>query len=491
MIKNPAHSLPVLLVDNDEISCEMMALTLREADISNVICLSDSHRVLRFLHEQGAALVLMDPLMPHMPDHELLARIRRDSPGTQIVVISDENKLSQAVEYVKLGAIDYLCKPVEANRLIACVQNALGMNVPQSEVNSLKKYPMEDLLDNPAAFAAIKTRSSKMRMLFHYAELINCSPQPVLITGETGVGKELMARAVHCLSCSRGEFISINVAGLDDATFSDTLFGHKKGAFTGADSAREGLVSRAAGGTLLLDEIGDLDDRSQIKLLRLLQENEYYAVGSDTIQKNSARIVVATNHDLKERISAKRFRSDLYYRLRIHQIHIPPLRERPEDIPLLLDHFVREAARDYQATPPRIAPSAVSYLLGWSFPGNVRELKSMVYDAVARHPERELTAQSFDAQREETPAAVSVISSNSPLEFSIDALFGHFPTFHEIEEYLIDEALRRSTGNLNLAASMLGITRQTISNRLKSRSSPAKRPPTEQSQLPSLFNRSS
>lgn len=468
------RGLPVLLVDDDETGCEMMALTLRKSGVENVIAINDSRQALSFLRERCAALVLLDLLMPHISGHELLGMIRVDCPGTPVVVISGANELSMAVECMKLGAVDYLSKPVEASRLSACVLNVLRMNALQNEVRSLKKYLLEDTLDNPEAFEEIRTRSGKMRALFQYAEVIACSPQPVLITGETGVGKELMARALHRLSGVSGEFVSVNVAGLDDATFSDTLFGHKKGAFTGADSARQGLVSRAAGGSLFLDEIGDMEDRSQIKLLRLLQENEYYPVGSDMVQRSSARVLVATNQNLKERISTRLFRRDLYYRLCTHHIHIPPLRERPEDIPLLLDHFIREACRDYQISPPPIALSAVAHLLGQSLFGNARELKAMVYDALARHGEGELTAQSFGVLNEELAPSGDEALSTGSAGFAIDALFGHFPSFHEIEEYLIDEALRRSGSNLNLAASMLGITRQTISNRLKLRVTPAK-----------------
>ena len=306
-----------------------------------------------------------------------------------------------------------------------------------------------------------------MRALFQYTEVIACSKQPILITGETGVGKELMARAVHDLSGVGGEFISINVAGLDDTTFSDTLFGHKKGAFTGADQSRDGLITRAAGGTIFLDEIGDLEERSQIKLLRLLQEGEYYPVGSDVLKKTTARIVAVTNHNLPERVTEKLFRRDLYYRLCTHEIHIPPLRDRSEDIPLLFDHFLNEAALSYDKKIPEFSVSAVSHLLGWSFPGNVRELKAMVYDAVARHTEGELTARSFCGHKGDRPAVPSGFASECSLEYSIDALFGHFPTVDEIKEYLIDEALRRTAGNPNIAAAMLGITRQTISNRKK------------------------
>lgn len=473
MLESRTTHLPVLIVDDDETTCSILALTLREAGINNVHTISDSRKVLPFLQEHGAALVLLDLVMPHMWGQELLGIIRSDYPAIQIVVISGANKLSAAVDCMKLGALDYLSKPVEVNRLIACVNNALTINAMQGELLSLKKRLLEDSLDHPAAFEKIKTRCSKMRALFQYTEVIARPPHTILISGETGVGKELMAQAVHRLSGVGGEFVSVNVAGLDDTTFSDALFGHKKGAFTGADQAREGLISRAAGGTLFLDEIGDLEERSQIKLLRLLQEGEYYPVGSDKLNKSTARIVAATNHNLPDRVAQKLFRPDLLYRLSMNNINIPPLRERPEDIPLLFEHFLSEAALSYHKNPPSVSVSAVSHLLGWRFPGNVRELKAMVYEAVARHAEGELTAESFGCHKGEISAAACGSSSNNSSELTIDTFFGHFPTFHEIEEYLIDEALRRSAGNLNLAAAMLGITRQTIANRRKSGGTPA------------------
>jgi len=463
-----AH-LPVLLVDDDKTGCSMMALTLKEAGIKNVHCISDSRDVLPFLQEHGASLVLLDLMMPHLTGQELLGAIRRDYPDIQVVVISGSNELNLAVECMKMGALDYLNKPVEANRLIACVKNTLRISSMQGELLSLKKRMLGDLLVHPSAFAEIKTHSGKMRALFQYAEVIAVSPQPVLITGETGVGKELMAKAVHHLSGVRGEFVSVNVAGLDDTTFSDTLFGHKKGAFTGADQAREGLIASAANGTLFLDEIGDLEERSQIKLLRLLQEGEYYQVGSDALKKTTARIIAVTNKNLPEQVASKHFRMDLYYRLRTHEIHVPPLRERYEDIPLLLDHFLHEAALMYHKKTPTVSLNALSLLLRWSFPGNIRELNAMVHDAVARNNGEELTPQSFgDINRnEDIQADHGTVAVNSETRHPIYSILGRFPTLSEIEDYHIQEALRRTSGNYNMAAAMLGITRQTINNRKK------------------------
>jgi two-component system, NtrC family, response regulator HydG len=460
-------NLPVLLVDDDDSICNLMALMLREAGIKNVQSINDSRHVLPFLQEHGASLVLLDLNMPYLSGHDLLRAIRREHPGIQVVVISGANELNIAVECMKLGALDYLSKPVEGTRLIACVLNALRINAMQGELLSLKKRFLEDSLEHPDLFAAIITRNNKMRALFQYAEVIARSPHPILITGETGVGKELVAQAVHRLSGVSGEFVSVNVAGLDDATFSDVLFGHKKGAYTGADQAREGLICRAAGGTLFLDEIGDLEEKSQIKLLRLLQEGEYYSVGSDLLKKTTAHIVAATNRNLAERVAVNLFRRDLLYRLSMHTIQIPPLRERPEDIPLLLNHFLNEAAPAYNKARPAVAADVLPHLLGWGFPGNVRELRAMVFDAVARHTGGNLSASAFGQHLEEPCYGLGVTASQAVPERNIEMIFGHFPTVHEAEEYLIEEALRRSAGNCNVAAAMLGITRQTIANRRK------------------------
>ena len=489
MLESHSSHPMVLLVDDDETGCTMMALTLRRAGVRNVHTISDSREVLPFLQEHGAALVLLDLVMPYLSGYELLNTIRCDYPGIQVVVVSGVDELGKAVECMKHGATDYLSKPFEVNRLIACVNNALVAYAMQGELQSLKRRMFDDSLDHPTAFEAIKTKSSKMRASFQYTEVIACSPQPVLITGETGVGKELLAQAVHHLSAVKGEFVSVNAAGLDDATFADTLFGHKKGAFTGADQAREGLIACAAGGTLFLDEIGDLEERSQIKLLRLLQEGEYYPVGSDILKKTTAHIVVATNHNLLERIAEKLFRRDLYYRLCTHEIYLPTLRERAEDIPILLEHFIQEAALIYKKNPPTVAVSAVSHLQGLSFPGNVRELKAMVYDAMARDTEGELTAQSFGGGKNEMLAVTGMATSTGSTVHSIDDLFGHFPKFHEVEEYLISEAMRRSEGNINSAAAMLGITRQTISNRRKRAGSTVKTMNANIPSIGSLFER--
>jgi transcriptional regulator with GAF, ATPase, and Fis domain len=323
-------------------------------------------------------------------------------------------------------------------------------------------------LEHPAAFDAIITTSKKMRSIFQYIEVIAKSDQPILVTGETGVGKELIARAIGSLSGRKGNFVTVNAAGLDDNMFSDTLFGHKKGAFTGADQPRDGLICTAAGGTLFLDEIGDLNETSQIKLLRLIQEQEFYPVGSDVLKKTDARLIVVTNKDLTSLIASNKFRKDLYYRLCAHQIHVPPLRERREDIPLLLDHFLEKASRSLNKPTPVPSREVTALLSTCHFEGNVRELHAMVSDAVARHTSGLLTLDCFVglAGKECSPPNAELFAPSKAVDDILYAFFGRFPTLKEMEDYLTASALSLTSGNQRSAAMLLGIARQTLSKRL-------------------------
>jgi len=357
---------------------------------------------------------------------------------------------------------------LESDDLLSAANDPLTFDTLQQEASSLKEYLLGDRLEHAEAFKEIKTCSRRMRAVFQYTEIVARSPQAILITGETGVGKELFARAIHRISGVRGMFVSINVAGLDDAMFSDTLFGHKRGAFTGADLCRDGLVSKASNGTLFLDEIGDLNELSQVKLLRLLQEREYYPVGADLVKTSNARILLATNVDMQERIREGRFRNDLYYRLCSHQIKIPALRERREDIRVLLEAFAKEAAKHFRRKLPTIDPELVSALEEHDFSGNVRELQARVNDAVARNEDGVLTLADFPGISAPSKSSDDNFGETKPPSDGIYTLFGRLPTFREIEDYLIVEAMKVAEGNYAAAASILGVTRQTISKRLKS-----------------------
>jgi DNA-binding NtrC family response regulator len=260
------------------------------------------------------------------------------------------------------------------------------------------------------------------------------------------------------------------VAGLDDTMFSDTLFGHTRGSFTGADRPREGLITRAAGGTLFLDEIGDLTMASQVKLLRLLQDGSFYPLGADRPGQSQARIVVATNCNVAGSVNAGTFRKDLYYRLRTHQVTLPPLRERLGDLPLLIHHFVEKAAQALGKPVPVVPRALFQLLRTYRFPGNVRELEALVFDAVARHQGATLSLHSF---KEDTAGALQLPESQPQIDGCGSALAALFPdplpTLTETEEALITEALRRADGNQGVAAGLLGISRQALNKRLTRR----------------------
>jgi len=367
------------------------------------------------------------------------------------------------------SAFDYILKPVEKSRLIGGVKRAVELRELQRENQMLKAHVLSDRLEQPESFSKIITTSAAMRAIFQYIEAIANSPRPVLITGETGVGKELIARAVHTISSRAGAFVAVNVASLDDQVFADTLFGHHKGAFTDAREARRGLIEQAAGGTLFLDEIGDLSIASQIKLLRLLQEGEYFPIGSDVAKPSDARIVVATNQDLNALQLSGQFRKDLYYRLCNHQIHIPPLRQRREDLAVLVAHFLEKAAKALNKKKPTPPEELITLLSAYHFPGNIRELESMIFDAVSSHTSGKLSMDAFKSHimdKKQLPSNIDLTATN-PAEGLQISFSDQLPTLKEIEKILIDEAMKRSNGNQSIAALSLGLSRQALNKRLK------------------------
>jgi two-component system, NtrC family, nitrogen regulation response regulator GlnG len=469
MPQTDVSRLPVLLVDDEPQLLRSASVALRASGITRVVTLEDSRAVLPLLAEQEVGVIVLDLTMPHLSGQVLLEHLTTDYPDVPVMVMTATNDLETAVQCMQAGAIDYLVKPVETNRLVASVRRALEVRALQAEVLSLKERLLTETPPHREAFAEIITQSKAMHAIFRYIEAIAHSPQPVLITGETGTGKELVARALHRLAGGRGEFVAVNVAGLDDTMFSDTLFGHTKGAFTGADQPRDGLITQATDGTLFLDEIGDLAPASQVKLLRLLQDGTYYPLGADRPRQSRARIVVATNYDIAQRVSAELFRKDLYYRLRAHHIQIPPLRARREDIPLLINHVLEKAAQALHKPTPT-PPLALHRLLQtYAFPGNVRELEAMVFDAVARHQGGILSLQSFKAAIGAGPPTAEDGAEPATL-MSLSTLFpDRLPTLSEAQAALIAEALRRAEGNQGLAAGMLGLSRQALNKRLTRR----------------------
>ena len=464
-------SKPILLVDDEQPWLRSLSLTLREATgISNIIKCSDSREVLDLLRQTEVSLILLDLMMPYFSGQDLLTMITKDYPQIPVIVLSGLNQVDTAVNCMQLGAFDYYVKTVEKERLITGIQRAFTFKEMQDENVKLKTRFLEDHLEHPEAFAKIKTRSKKMRAVLQYCEAVADSSEPILITGESGVGKELVARAIRCIRCPEGPWVALNVAGLDDNVFSDTLFGHVRGAFTGADRERRGMIEEAAGGTLFLDEIGDLSHASQIKLLRLLQEGEYFPLGSDAQRKVKAKLIFATNHDLALKKEEGTFRKDLYYRLNAHNVKVPPLRERFEDLPLLIDEFLNEAAASFGKKTPT-APKELATLLSiYNFPGNVRELRSMIFNAVSMHKSHVLSLDTFKDQIGYTKNDIIPHDAMEYLEAGMSSQLAfpdRLPNLDEAGTQLVSEAMRRANGNQTIAATLLGITRQALAKRLK------------------------
>lgn len=456
----------VLLVDDEASFLRSLSIMLeRSGGISNLHRCDDSRQVMEILQQQNIGLVLLDLTMPHLSGQQLLEMITEQHPDIAVIIISGLNQVESAVACLQQGAFDYFVKTSEEGRLIEGVKRAIRMQQMKRENQALSQRILNNSLEHPEVFEAIISRSNQMRALFQYLESVAPSNQPLLICGESGTGKELMARAAHQLSNRNGPLVTVNVAGLDDNVFADTLFGHQRGAFTGAERSRAGLIEEAAGGTLFLDEIGDLSMASQVKLLRLLQEGEYYPLGSDRPKRIRARVIVATHQNLQQQQIDGHFRRDLYYRLCTHKIEIPPLRQRKEDLPLLLDHFLAQAAEEMSKAVPSYSPELPLLLSNYHFPGNLRELRALVFDAVSRHRSHMLSMEVFRQVigQDHAPIEVSVDTSQ-PVSFNSES---PLPTLAQMDSLLVEEALRRADNNQSLAARLLGISQPALSKRLK------------------------
>ncbi len=450
----------LLVVDDDPAVRTLSELYAKETGFGATVGAESAREGLIALREGSFKLVLLDLGLPDRPLDNALADFLESAGSTPVVVVTSDGRVDTAVACMQGGAYDFVTKPVSPARLMSIFAHA-------TESAKLRAFldPAGAAGLSPA-FSRIITASPLMHILFHAIERLAPSPLPVLVTGESGSGKELIARSIHDLSGSSGPFVPVNAAGLDGALFSDVLFGHAKGAYTGADSVRPGLVKRAEGGTLFLDEIGDIGMETQVKLLRFLQDGEYYPLGSDKPERSACRLVLATHVDLYEAVKSGRFRADLYYRLMIHSVAIPPLRDRPEDLPLLVDHFARQATENLKLPQPVIDRAFLSALETYRFPGNIRELSALVYGAVAdSRSGRPSVAYVRNYLAKHRPGSEEQLNSECSDYPYVTA--GRFPTMDELELAHLREALRRSDGNQSAAASLLGISQSTISRRLK------------------------
>jgi DNA-binding NtrC family response regulator len=456
----------IIIVDDEPDALFAVETMLESIGCENILTCKNVAAMWCEIEAHGAELIILDLLMPGISGEVTLSRLRHEWPDIPVIMATGMNELDTAVRCMRKGAHDYLVKPLERERLITAVRHALEIRDLERNCAALSESLLNSDLRNPEAFSAIKTVNPKIKAIFKYIEAVGISSHPILITGETGVGKELVAQAIHKVSGRSGDFVGVNTAGLDDTVFSDTLFGHVKGAFTGADTIRRGFIEQAVGGTLFLDEIGDLSIASQVKLLRVLQEHEYHPLGSDVAKHADTRIVAATSRPVTDLQNSSGFRRDLFYRLKTHHLNIPPLRERKDDIRPLTLAFLQFAAEEFGKNTPTPPEELFKLLETWHFPGNVRELHAMVFDAVAVHEGKMLSLRNFKAALGMSTGAE--YSDGVPENQIMPVTFHErLPTLKECEALLIEEAMNRAGGNKSIAGNLLGITRQAVAQRLK------------------------
>jgi DNA-binding NtrC family response regulator len=467
----------ILIVEDDQFTVVLISMLLQRQGYRVSVC-RDGSEAIEFLQKEVPSLMLLDIMMPQVSGYKTLAWVRshprlHNLPVICVSILDDRQALNRIFDS---GATDYIGKPIRENELLARIRVHLKLRSQDreitealAEVSKLGQRLLTRKLEHPEAFQKIITRHPRMLAIFHYIEAVAPSARPVLVTGDTGVGKELVAQAIHDVSGRTGRFVVVNVGGLDDTLFSDTLFGHEKGAFTGALKDRRGLVRDADQGTLFLDEIGELSASSQVKLLRLLQEREYYPLGSDVRCLSTARVICATHADLEAKVVKGEYRSDLYYRLNTHHLQVPALCQRRSDIPLLLHHFVTQAAATLKIPPPEIPAELETALCQYPFPGNIRELEALCHDLVSRSTVAPISASSFLESL--APAGTATMPTENPALEETDPGFlldgGVLPTIREVVDRLVQTALDRAGGNQALAARYLGISRQALHKRLK------------------------
>jgi DNA-binding NtrC family response regulator len=438
----------ILIVEDEEKLRRVMELQLQSAgfDVEKAGSAEDALRMV-----DRADLVITDLRMPGMDGLELLATIRRQNLHLPVIVITAFGTIENAVEAMKAGAVDFLLKPFSLDHLMAVVAKALELSALRDENTKLKEE-----LGHRYQFDNIVGRSTAMQEVFATIMRVAPTRATVLLAGESGVGKDLIARAIHFHSPRRDKpFVKINCTALPENLMESELFGYEKGAFTGAQTAKPGKFEFADSGTVFLDEIGDVPPTIQVKLLRVLQEREIERLGSNKTRHIDVRVLAATNVDLRVALENGTFREDLYYRLNVLPMNIPALRERKEDIPFLAEHFVKRIARDTGVPESTLTEAAIHKLMNYNWPGNVRELENVIERSIVLASAPVLDAP--DIKLDISPRNKATQADHFlPEGVSLD----------EYEQSIIREALKRADGNKSQAARLLGITRNALRYRL-------------------------
>lgn len=441
----------LLIVDDEKNIREGLGTSL-EMDGYNIKLASNGEEALKILNSSEVDLIITDLKMPVMSGQELLLKVISSNPGMPVIILTGHGTIETAVNAMRDGAYDFLTKPVNLDRLTLLVKRALAGRELVIEHRALKDEV--DRLRSKQKFSRIIGKSNGMKRVMEVVEQVAATKASVLITGESGVGKELIADAVHELSDRKEKpFIKVHCAALSESLLESELFGHEKGAFTGAISRKRGRFELANLGSIFLDEIGEIDQATQIKILRVLQEKTFERVGGEETVEVDTRIISATNRDLMAEIEKGNFREDLFYRLNVVKLHIPPLRDRKEDISLLASTFLRDFADENHRTIEGIEHKAMVALHNHDWPGNVRELRNCIESAVVMSKGESITM-------EDLPPSITSSTDQNCIRICTGS------TLAEAEKQVIIETLNTQSGNKSRTAEVLGIGRKTLHRKL-------------------------
>jgi len=448
----------ILIVEDHQDVGEALRLMLELSLGVPVDLAADGSHALEMLKERRYSIAITDLRMPHLGGMELLREIHANQLNVTVVVTTGYGSINEAVEAMRFGAYDFLTKPVDNDHLCLLVQRALRERMLQDELIALRAE-----LEKRPPFQNVVSKNPRMLEIF---DLIGCVAETtttVLIEGETGTGKELIARAIHQASSAtrKGPIVVVNCAALPENLLESELFGHEKGSFTGAAGQRKGRFELANGGTIFLDEVGDIPALMQVKLLRVIQERKFERVGANETIQVDVRVIGATNRNLETMVKEGKFREDLFYRLNVFKIDLPPLRDRPEDLPLLAAHFAEKYARPGQA-PCQLTPEAMELILTYSWPGNIRQLENAIERAVVTAKDGMILPENLPADlAKPVPREASFpMDLTRPLPDQLSELIADFE-----KRYLL-RALKKSRGHVGRCARISGLSRRSITSKI-------------------------
>ncbi|HLF19870.1 MAG TPA: sigma-54 dependent transcriptional regulator [Bacteroidota bacterium] len=442
----------VYIVDDEESVAKLLEIWVIQKWGYQARQFSEGESCLEALDD--ASIVLLDLMLPGIGGVETLKEIKRRQPDLPVIILSAQAKIDVAIETLKLGASDYFSKPVDFPRLEVAIKNALQMSELSREVLRLRES-----IGQKVHFENIIAQSGEMHDVFNLVNKVKDNDIPVVVLGESGTGKELVARAIHYNGRRKnGPFVVVNCASIPRDLLESELFGHEKGSFTGAVQRRIGKFEQAHGGTIFLDEIGELDLSLQAKLLRVIQQKQFERVGGNELIATDARLVSATNRDLRDDVKHKRFREDLYFRLSTFPIILPPLRHRKSDILLLSEHFLKEYSKELSKPNLRFSRRALNLLYEYPWPGNVRELENAVQRSVVMTDKEEITERELPLSVQTFSLAATEHKSASPFATEEDTVI----PFEKLKEDAIRKALKITEGNIVEAAQRLKIGRATL-----------------------------